>query len=445
MVAGDKIAVDFHHMDEDQWELLTFTIQEQNCVLVLGPYLYTVLDQQHKEVPIRVLLANELAKKLEGKNEVIPDPNDLPAVSTAVEKKLGEIMLRFSSLKFYRSLKQLPGILEEIVRLPFKLIINTTPDDLLTRAFLKHNGSEPGFGYYDFRGNQTPIDFDRKSDTPFIFNLFGSVEEKDSLVLTHGDHLKLLESILQQETALPNSISRELDQNKTYLFLGFDFESWYLRLLLHTMQQGFQDNDNVFIFGFHERRVRSLKADTSFFFNRQCQVKFLDKEPVAFLRELKQRLQGEATTDQGTEERKLLLLYDKEDDKYRNLLERHLSELNYKPSVRYVIRDIHQTSLNQDKTAARREMIEESQIVVPLLSADFFYDRELFELTAQALRGQKVVIPVLIGPCNFEQTEVGQLGTLLPRNKRPVKRWENKDEACHQIREALEKIVDNQL
>ncbi|HAO20607.1 MAG TPA: hypothetical protein DCQ37_09125, partial [Desulfobacteraceae bacterium] len=58
----------------------------------------------------------------------------------------------------------------------------------------------------------------------------------ESLVMTENDLLDFLVSVISKAPGLPASITSELNStDKNFLFLGFGFKHWYLRILLHVL------------------------------------------------------------------------------------------------------------------------------------------------------------------------------------------------------------------
>lgn len=94
---------------------------------------------------------------------------------------------------------------------------------------------------------------------------------------------------------------------------------------------------------------------------------------------------------------------------------------------------------------ARLRSMQEADLILLLLSADFLSTNDCFEQTLAALRERErdaVVIPILLRPVATTETlPLGQL-QVLPRNGVPVIRWRRRDDAwehiCKEIRTVLE-------
>lgn len=95
--------------------------------------------------------------------------------------------------------------------------------------------------------------------------------------------------------------------------------------------------------------------------------------------------------------------------------------------------------IGADKAQAAREAMEAAEVVVLLLSADFFASEHLYEKEmGQALQlseaGKTTVIPVLLRDCTWQLTPLANL-QILPKNAKPVtdNHWQNPDQALKQI------------
>jgi hypothetical protein len=90
--------------------------------------------------------------------------------------------------------------------------------------------------------------------------------------------------------------------------------------------------------------------------------------------------------------------------------------------------------------------LERADIVLLFVSPHFIESRYCYEVEGRiALRrhraGKARVVPVILRPCSWEDTPFGQLQGL-PRNGRPVSRWEDRDEACLDVAKGVMAIVD---
>lgn len=122
-----------------------------------------------------------------------------------------------------------------------------------------------------------------------LFNLFGKVGERESLVLTHEDLFDFLRSILgakplTDELYLP--LFEALSDADDFIFLGFQFDKWYMQLLLRLLNPELSKGRQ---YAFNP----NLADETLVFFADQFKVDFVsDLAPLDFLDELAARWQA---------------------------------------------------------------------------------------------------------------------------------------------------------
>ncbi len=99
-----------------------------------------------------------------------------------------------------------------------------------------------------------------------------------------------------------------------------------------------------------------------------------------------------------------------------------------------------------DKAQAAREAMEAAEVIVLLLSADFFasehlYEKEMGEALKLSESGKATVIPVLLRDCTWQLTPLANL-QILPKNAKAVtdKHWQNPDQALKQIVDEIIRI-----
>jgi NACHT domain/TIR domain len=87
------------------------------------------------------------------------------------------------------------------------------------------------------------------------------------------------------------------------------------------------------------------------------------------------------------------------------------------------------------------EHLDQAQVIVFLLSPDFFASDECMALIERALAGKARVIPLLLRPSAWQQSPLAPL-TYLPSNGLPVTSWDDPDKAFHACYEELLLIIN---
>ena len=128
-------------------------------------------------------------------------------------------------------------------------------------------------------------------ESPLIFQLYGSLEEPASLVLTENNLLDFLAALIAKDPPLPHNVLSELrDRAKGLLFLGFGFKHWYLRILLHVLQGGHRKESSSFALEHCVPGNDNEFQHTILFFSRSdYKITICAKELRSFVRELRAR------------------------------------------------------------------------------------------------------------------------------------------------------------
>lgn len=257
------------------FEALLSELERRKCVLLLGPEI-TRADGK----TIREVLRQHLAKLHPDDIAHFHERDGLYLFSDA---KGAKQEVQSSVSLFYEKAKPESSVFEKIARLPFALTISITPDHFLLDSFPKT--SKPTFAFFKHSGvsDQTVLDaWDRK--TPLIYNLCGSFLEEVSMVLDYNDLFNLLKSVMG--AGLHKNIRLTLDDARSFLFIGFDFDKWYTQLLLRLLCG---DNTPKHI----ALNTQFGDKDNHTFLLKQFNIKFIG-EDEDFLDELCRRWQAQS-------------------------------------------------------------------------------------------------------------------------------------------------------
>lgn len=277
--------------DED-WDTLIDPIQTGKCILMLGP------DAAGEEIggrftPLTEILANNLAansqiKEMAESLKVPIDTSNLAQVSLYYEM-MTKRRVRPKVEEFYKARQnQTSQFHENLAALPFHLAITSTPDDMFCNALSKAD-KRPMKAHYDFSGDRNDLitGGTGTANAPLVFYLYGTIENPNSLVLTENDFLDFLVKIASGNPPLPSNILSELrDREKSFLFLGFGFRHWYLRILLHILQVESKKYSSFALEQFDVDRFR----DTIYFFSESdYKIQICNAELIGFTKELRNR------------------------------------------------------------------------------------------------------------------------------------------------------------
>lgn len=250
------------------FEGLVDDIDEQRCVLFIGPEVIKI-----NNVPLQYYLQETLASDYQ---DEIVHFNRKDGIFLFKDKLAKEDVQRAMRIQLKNLIQRNlidESIFLKIASIPFHLVISINPDTFLSDISLKY-GVVHRFTYFNHRGNtQNEVEIPTKTQ-PLFFNLCGSRKQDDSLILDYEDLFNLLQASLGSP-GLPEKLRRTLQNAKSFLFIGFQFDNWYAQLLLRLLTG--------------ERAVKKFAiqtsiadADTQSFLVQQFQVQFLGDDQNFF-------------------------------------------------------------------------------------------------------------------------------------------------------------------
>lgn len=439
------------------WQQVAEALREQRCVLVLGSGVCCNFDEQ--TAPMSSQLATHLSDKIKGYKEAhaLIDTERLSHVAKVFEdtpfederyndrkarQRLGKAIQSFyetnkdKKFQFY----------EELVKMPFHIIINSSHYDFLDKAFQRvGKGAQSYYFNYKKPDHNDNLEFEEPTErSPLLYNLFGNVQDIESLVVTEADRIRFAEEIMQKEAtaSLPTDLRVLLKkEGLTFLFMGFDFEEWHLRILLHVLELDKQDATIAL------QNPKLINKFTHFLYKKHFFVDFHDKQELDFLRKINEQLNtpSEAKTPVKNTGKQLFIMYDERDKEWRNDLEEHLTMLHRNDIINEIW---HEGKLQAgdviDETIAQR--IDEADIILLLvtprfLASDKLYENQLAQALARHDKNEVCIIPVLMSDCDWEMASFAKLFTILPRDTQAINNKPDKAKALKKTVEEINNII----
>lgn len=425
------------------WDDLLYALQKGHCILVLGSGISTGKDGAGMERPLTELLANHLCDQIERKNLVIEgNRKNLFQVANEFVHHFGHTALERETENFYkRDLFALPNSVQmDLAALPFHLILSAAPDDLFYKALVRKNKNPTSVHYMppgtDRAGIYTNLPKPSVSN-PLVYNMLGVWSDPGSIILTESAQLDYLQDVIRHSDAIPNSLLEVCKAEKSvFVFLGFDFERWQLRLLLKALKLGEADINHWAV-----QKPDSLQKDTMLFFKDQYGLHFMDMDSGAFVAEFTQRCQADIPPVDEPEAAQLraVCLYARQDESFRQELDTHLAPLRE-----------HQHVKTWDEACllpgavidtATQNAIDTAHIIIILASADFVQSESLYrEHLVRAIdrfeAHQAKIFPVMVRRFAWEDTLFDRLPIKLPQENgvvKPVAEWAQRDVAYAEI------------
>ena len=270
--------------DRSEWERFQLmeildALEEKKCVLILGNYAFSKpaagAEAPEQEFFLPELLMRE-QHKWAGKSPADGSSDFYTSAQTLIDQAGGQRMFMELTRIRLKDLgpKQLDRF-KKISEIPFDLILSTYPFDLVHEVF-EENQIEHQYAYYSYLEEATPLE-PFTEDHPLIYNLFGSVRHKESMVISLDRLYQFIFGILGVRQ-LPKLIQDKVRQASHLVFLGFSFNDWYMKLLLRVLKVHEKEISYAHLPGPYgiDRQNRS-------FFESNFKVTFLDKKIDEFV------------------------------------------------------------------------------------------------------------------------------------------------------------------
>lgn len=268
-------------MPKVDWNLIIETIRAEKCVILLGPDFATTQDDKH--------ILDVLLEKLEiGKGDDLKfvEPDDLFQFKDPILRTRTYFKIKSIYREIWDNIQKEPYL--QLAQIGVPLIMSLSPDPFLHQAMDELNVAHR-FTFYNKTVNPPEMEAPKR-DNPLIFNIFGSIEEEQSLILTHKDLYDFLFAILGDHH-LPNELKTTLHGAANILFLGFSFDKWYMQLLLRLLNL----HDERYNFDRYAAQ-RKLKEDVRIFYYEQFRINFVDDPAGDFMKTLYEKCQAAGLT-----------------------------------------------------------------------------------------------------------------------------------------------------
>jgi len=245
------------------WRKLTQALRQEVCVLFIGPEISVNSQGKslHHEFYMQLAQENSEIEYLENEGYFSPESDDI-VLPDAID---------FYSFDFPK--KNIVGrkILEQLAQVPFSLIISICPDDTMHKVFDDYNLSHEFLVHDGTKHEVEPM----TPEKPMIYNILGNVSSiNGKYIFTHENFYNYLNKVI-----IPAEIKKKIKDATHYLFIGFDFNKWYNRLLL-------------FILDFEQKRggdrrmtigTKNVKEDIEKFIAKQFKITFVDHDYSQFI------------------------------------------------------------------------------------------------------------------------------------------------------------------
>jgi len=274
------------------YALLCDRIAQSKCVLLIGPE-FNMADE-------KTTMKQDLLQKLMSNDKNgIKDYRDQEEIFV-FEDIMSKIMVAGKITDYYEKMPP-ADMHKKIVQIPFHFILSINPDLLLKRAFLEFGLQDLIFDFYFNKEQPKDFALPPKKDKPCLYNLFGSIEQVQSLILTHADLFDYIFAILGKHK-LPVKLKTAIQNARSFIFLGFQFDKWYVQMLLHLLEL---NNKDFAHYAFNMVR----KPEVEQFVKDEYQIQFVDNNISEFVENLYKEVQKQGILRKKSEISDIILKY----------------------------------------------------------------------------------------------------------------------------------------
>lgn len=438
--------------NKEIFQAIARKVKDGAAVLFLGPGAVVAKDEKGNWTPLTDMCAAFLARKyklqLTDNEECTLSyvSSVLRVRNLSTDNVLQEDVARFYSEQSGKC--ELHPALEQLLDLRFRIVINTTPDNFVTQLY-DQVAAPYHADFYNYYKPSSNFIFDFEKDPRvLVYNLFGTYKKPESLVLTYKHQLNYIKKIVgeQQNERLPDILTNAFKDYRCHLFLGFDFEDWNLRLLLDTLYKNVREN--IQPFSYQLKGEPEADSETKVFFQGEFGMQFNPTDVYSFVEQLVVEYNNLDNQPAGAPAEKpraeVLILHNETADKDGyDLFIKHLRGL---PAQFYTLAD---ATGQGDMKIWLEGMLDRVQVVLPLLSVDFFDETSnpaipLLDEIARRNNPRKrfLVMPILLKPISLDSA-LGKLGTIRPPDRLPVIGSANENTYISETVETLRKYIEN--
>lgn len=259
---------------QPDWDFILDTLKEGRCVFLLGPGMAR-LEAGKKPFFSSFVTSLDVANNPRIASYYERDEFFL----FAHPQRQNKSPVFYKLKQFYQDNAYWRKPYELLAALPFRLLINAGPDQFLAEVMQQEPVRKHTLAYFDRSQAQLKLpEFDK--ELPLIYNIMGRLEEEESLVLSHEDLFAYLEAALARDE-LPKGLMSELYDARSFIFLGFNFDQWYVQLLLRLLRLHSGH-------GLRYATEQKFNADTLSICKDQFHIEFVGEDVIGFLQNLHQ-------------------------------------------------------------------------------------------------------------------------------------------------------------
>ncbi len=424
------------------WDLLIEDIRNQECVLVIGPELINYGNFSNFFAAVAHELAgNRYISNVFEEEELfqikISNLTRVNAERNDGTRQIGKALLKVID-QHSTDLEEIASLLKNF---PLHLIVSLYPEEkIIANAF--RTSTHTPLRYYQKKKTSEKEKFDEpSSEQPIIYNLLGTLSDTESLIVTYEDLFDYIFSILG-DNRIPEGLLSVLRNTNRFIFLGVNFNKWYMHLLLKLLAA---DKAVVAIDN------RTKEPSRTFILDR-ISLDMLNYTPKEFLQKAKTYFETEKVTKSVSFNQKtasvqkadpvtVFLSYSHVNEDYKKEMMTTLSPLITQNKI--ILWEDREIVASQDWSKVITTKLQEAELVICLVSRNFLSSKYCIETeVAEAIQQQKYVLPVLLTSCAWLDYPFLAKSQAIPRDNKSIASFKDQDEAYNLVYEEIKRLVD---
>lgn len=270
--------------DRREWERFQMleildALEEKKCVLILGNYAFSKPAAASEATEAEFFLPELLMReqhKWAGARPSESASDFYTSAQALIDQAGGQRMfMELTRIKLKDLGEKQRNRFKKISEIPFDLILSTYPFDLVHEAFAE-NQINHQYAYYSYLQESTPLE-PFTEEYPLIYNLFGSMRHKESMVISLDRLYQFIFGIMGIRQ-IPKLVQDKVRQASHLVFLGFSFDDWYMKLLLRVLKVHEKEISYA-----HPPGSSGIARQNRSFFESNFKVAFLDKKIDEFV------------------------------------------------------------------------------------------------------------------------------------------------------------------
>lgn len=215
-----------------EWDFILRSLKKEKTILFLGPHLLPNADGK----PLSLAFYEDLTERQKHLDFLYNPKEGFFVFGQSSHKS--KVLMEIGDFYSQTFGKELYG---QIAEIPFPMVVTLMPDHSLENVM---EGMSLPYQTAFFDKHSTPALEAPTKDKPLVYHLFGSYKKDESLILAYDDLFDYLKAIFGNDT-LPTALRAAMSKAYDLVFLGFEFDKWYMQLLLNVL--GLQDEKAGFV------------------------------------------------------------------------------------------------------------------------------------------------------------------------------------------------------